>query len=40
VSLRPPLAFNPDAPRRLSTPSDDAFQRHPDVASYGQSPSA
>ena len=30
VSLRPPLAFNPDAPRRLSTPSD-AFQLHPDV---------
>jgi hypothetical protein len=22
VSLRPPLAFNPDTPRRLSTPSD------------------
>jgi mitochondrial enoyl-[acyl-carrier protein] reductase / trans-2-enoyl-CoA reductase len=30
VSLLPPLAFNPDAPRRLSTPSD-AFQLHPDV---------
>ena len=34
VSLRPPLGFNPDTPRRLSTPSD-AFQLHPDVASYG-----
>jgi hypothetical protein len=34
VSLRPPLAFNPDTPRRLSTPSD-AFELHPDVASYG-----
>ena len=33
ASLRPsPLAFNP-RPRRLSTPSD-AFQLHPDVASY------
>ena len=32
VSLRPsPLGFNPDTPRRLSTPSD-AFQLHPDVA--------
>jgi hypothetical protein len=30
VSLRPPLAFNPDTPRRLSTPPD-AFQLHPDV---------
>jgi hypothetical protein len=28
VSLRPPLAFNPDTPRRLSTPTD-AFQLHP-----------
>ena len=34
VSLRPPLAFNPDTPRRLSTPPD-AFQLHPDIASYG-----
>jgi len=34
VSLRPPLAFNPDTPRRLSTPSD-AFQLHPDIRSYG-----
>ena len=33
ASLRPPLAFNP-RPRRLSTPSD-AFELHPDVASYG-----
>jgi hypothetical protein len=33
VSLRPPLAFNPRH-RRLSTPSD-AFQLHPDIASYG-----
>ena len=33
ISLRPPLAFNP-RPRRLSTPSD-AFELHPDVASYG-----
>ena len=33
VSLRPPLGFNPH-PRRLSTPPD-AFQLHPDVASYG-----
>jgi N-acetyl-gamma-glutamyl-phosphate reductase len=30
VSLRPHLAFNPDTPRRLSTPPD-AFQLHPDV---------
>ena len=31
----PPLAaFNPDTHRRLSTPSD-AFELHPDVASYG-----
>ena len=31
VSLRPgSLAFNPDTPRRLSTPSD-AFRLHPDV---------
>jgi hypothetical protein len=34
VSLRPPLAFNPDTPRRLSTPTD-AFELHPDVALYG-----
>ena len=35
ISLRPgSLAFNPDTPRRLSTPSD-AFQLHPDVRSYG-----
>jgi hypothetical protein len=35
VSLRPPLAFNPDTPRRLSTPPD-AFQLHPDDAAlYG-----
>ena len=33
MSLRPPLAFNP-RPRRLSTPTD-AFQLHPDIASYG-----
>ena len=32
VSLRPPLAFNPRH-RRLSTPTD-AFQLHPDIASY------
>jgi len=39
-SLRPPpLGFNPDAPRCLSTPPTDAFQLHPDVASYGQLPS-
>jgi hypothetical protein len=41
VSLRPsPIAFNPDAP--ASTPfnsASDAFQRHPDVGSYGQTPS-
>ena len=36
VSLRLPLAFNPDTPRRLSTPSD-AFQLHPDFALYGPS---
>jgi len=30
VSLRPPHGFNPDTPRRLSTPTD-AFQLHPDV---------
>ncbi|EEH58821.1 uncharacterized protein MICPUCDRAFT_56042 [Micromonas pusilla CCMP1545] len=30
---RPRLGFNPDTPRRLTTPSDDAFQLHPDVAS-------
>ena len=36
ASLRPHLAFNPDTPRRLSTPSD-AFQLHPDVRSYGPS---
>ena len=35
VSLRPPLAFDP-RPRRLSTPPD-AFELHPDVASYGPS---
>jgi hypothetical protein len=31
VSLRPQSlgGFNPDAPRCLSTPSTDAFQRHP-----------
>ena len=34
VSLRPPLGFNPDTPRRLSTPSD-AFQLHPAIALYG-----
>ena len=33
ASLRPPLPFNP-RPRRLSTPTD-AFQLHPDIASYG-----
>ena len=34
-SLRPsPLAFDPDTPRRLSTPTD-AFRLHPDVRSYG-----
>ena len=34
ASLRPSLAFNPDTPRRLSTPSD-AFQLHPAIALYG-----
>ena len=35
ASLRPPPAFNPDTPRRLSTPPD-AFQLHPDDAAlYG-----
>ena len=35
ASLRPgSLAHNPDTPRCLSTPSD-AFELHPDVASYG-----
>jgi serine carboxypeptidase-like clade 4 len=34
VSLRPALAFNPDTPRRLSSPTD-AFQLHPDGRSYG-----
>jgi len=35
ISLRPGSpAFNPDTPRRLTTPSD-AFQLHPDVRSYG-----
>ncbi len=33
ASLRPPLAFNP-RPRCLTTPTD-AFELHPDVASYG-----
>ena len=33
VSLRPHLAFNP-RPRRLSTQTD-AFELHPDIASYG-----
>ena len=38
VSLRPgSLAFNPDTPRRLPTPTD-AFQLHPDVRSYGTTP--
>ena len=38
VSLRPgSLAFNPDTPRRLSTPKSDAFELHPDFASYGPS---
>ena len=36
ASLRPPLGFNPDTPRRLSTPTD-AFQLHPDVALNGPS---
>ena len=35
ASLRPPLAFDPRH-RRLSTPTD-AFELHPDVASYGPS---
>jgi hypothetical protein len=39
ASLRPPLAFNPDTPRRLSTPPD-AFELHPDVRSYGTDPHA
>jgi hypothetical protein len=30
VSLRPPLGFNPDTPRRLSTPPD-AFELNPDA---------
>ena len=34
MSLRPLLGFNPDTPRRLSTPTD-AFESHPDVRSYG-----
>ena len=34
ASLRPHLAFNPDTPRRLSTPTD-AFPLHPDFALYG-----
>ena len=35
ASLRPgSLAFNPDTPRRLSTPTD-AFPLHPDDALYG-----
>jgi hypothetical protein len=38
VSLRPNPAFNP-RPRRLST-SSDAFQLHPDFASYGTTLSA
>ena len=40
VSLRPPLAFDPDTPRRLSTPlltpfnsASDAFRLRPDVRS-------
>ena len=38
ASLRPgSLAFNPDTPRRLSTPPD-AFQLHPDVRLYGTTP--
>ena len=40
VSLRPPLAFNPDTPRRLSTPLLTPFNSTPTFASYGQSPSA
>ena len=34
VSLRPHLGFN-TRPRRLSTPTD-AFELHPDIASYGR----
>ena len=34
ASLRPPLAFNPDTPRPLSTPTD-AYELHPDIALYG-----
>ena len=33
ASLRPPPAFNP-RPRRLLTPTD-AYELHPDIASYG-----
>ena len=39
VSLFPPLAFD-HRPRRLTTPSDAPPNSPPDVASYGQSPSA
>ena len=35
ASLRPPLAFNPDTPRRLSTPLLTPFNSTPTFASYG-----
>ena len=35
VSLRPPLAFNPDTPRRLSTPLLTPLNSTPTFASYG-----
>ena len=33
VSLRSPRAFNPDTPRRLSTPTD-AYELHPDIRRF------
>ena len=35
MSLRPPLAFNPDTPRRLSTPLLTPFNSTPTFALYG-----
>jgi hypothetical protein len=35
VSLRPPLGFNPDTPRRLSTPLLTPLNSTPTFALYG-----
>ena len=40
LSARLSVSIPKDAPRRLTTPPiSDAFELHPDVASYGQTPS-